>query len=190
MWNSEGNLLESVLSFHKEIQELNPGYNTYTAIFLLAKSLAPFLPFKENLSINHQAHDLQNESSKWECLTLPCHAWGLGKIPPIRSSIFSPFHLLIQSSVNKAGRLLVIHSYCKTHDTIPERAKARIWIRKRKVHCKSIMKFMGQGKKNKWALMLYSMPSFQPEGAMNISFLSLSLPFTVGENIWFLTTLC
>lgn len=140
------------------------------AVFLLAKPLAPFLPFKEYLSVNEQAHDLLNESSKWEHLSLPCHAWGLGKIPPIRSSIFSPFPLLIPSSVNKGGHLLVTHSYCKTHDTSPERAKAIVWIRKRKVHCKSIMKSMEQGKEDRWALMLYSMPSFQPEGAMDIFF--------------------
>lgn len=67
-------MLESVLPFHKDIQGLNSGYNTYMAVFLLAKPLAPFLPFKEYLSINEQAHDLLNESSKWERLALPCHA--------------------------------------------------------------------------------------------------------------------
>lgn len=62
MWKSEGNLLESVLLFHKEIQD--SGYNTYMTVFLLAKPLAPFLPFKEYLSINELADDLLNESSK------------------------------------------------------------------------------------------------------------------------------
>ena len=49
VWNSEGNLLDSVLPFNKEIQELNSSYNTCMGIFLLVKPLMPFLPFKENL---------------------------------------------------------------------------------------------------------------------------------------------
>lgn len=100
---------------------------------------------------------------------MPCHACGLGTIPPIRSSIFSPFRLLIPSSVSKVGRLLVTRSYCKTHKTKPERYELRKV--KWKVLCKSIMKSMGKGKEDRWALyVIYSMPSFQPEGGMKICF--------------------
>lgn len=142
----------------------------WTRVIILAWAYFYWLSLSCPSFLSKRILTLLNESSKWGCLTLLCPAWGLGKIPPITTSIFSPFHLLIPSSVNKAGRLLVTHSYCKTHDTIPERGKAMIWIRKRKVHCKFIMKSMGQEKEDRWALMLYSLPSFQPEGAMNISF--------------------
>lgn len=55
IWKSEGNLLESVLPFHKEIQDLNSGYDISTGVFLLTKPLTPFLLSKRifKLIIKH-----------------------------------------------------------------------------------------------------------------------------------------